>query len=90
MRGEHLEAGIGVDPPRAGRSDRRLSLERQAGGMGEQVANGRSGRPRRLVERDDPLLGRDEHRDRGRELRHRGPGEGPRRRLRIPPPARSG
>src|SRR5690349_17109669 len=35
----------------------------------------RAGRPRGLVEVDDPFLGGDEHRNRGRELGDRGPGE---------------
>ena len=41
----------------------------------EQVANGRAGRAGGLVEVDDSLLRGDEHRDRGRELRHRRPRE---------------
>ena len=51
------------------------ALERQPGGVREQVPERRAGRPGRLVEVDEPLLRGDEHRDRGRELRHRRPRE---------------
>ena len=39
------------------------------------MAQRRAGRAGRVVEVDDPLLDRDEHRDGGRELRHRRPAE---------------
>ena len=41
------------------------------------MAEGRAGRPGRVVEVDDSLLERDERRRRGEELRHRGPAELP-------------
>ena len=43
--------------------------------MREQVPERGAGRAGGLVEIDDPLFGCDEHRDRSRELAHRGPGE---------------
>ena len=61
----------------AGPRDRRVALERQPGGVREQVPHRRAGRAGGLVEVDDPLLRGDEHGDRRRELRHRGPREGP-------------
>ena len=70
---EHVEAVIGVDPPLARPRDRARALERQAGGVGEQVPERRAGRPGRLVEVDRPLLGGDEAGERGDRLRHRGP-----------------
>ena len=68
---EHAEALVRVDPPPPGRRDRRLALERQAGGVREQMTDGCARRPRRLVEVDDALLGRDERRERGDRLRDR-------------------
>ena len=68
---EHAEALVRVDPPAPGRRDRRLALEGQAGGVREQVPDRRTGRPRRLVEVDDALLGRDERGEGGDRLRDR-------------------
>ena len=50
-------------------------VEWQPARVGEQMPDRRALRPRRLVEVDDALLDRDERRERGRELRHRGPAE---------------
>ena len=36
--GSELDAGVRVDPPRSGRGDRRGAVERQPGGVREQVA----------------------------------------------------
>ncbi len=54
-----------------GRAIGAVALERQAGRVREQVADGRSGRAGRLVEIDDPFLRGDERRERGDRLRHR-------------------
>ena len=64
-RAEHVEAACSsrcAAPPAA--SIGVLALERQAGGVREQVAHRRAGRAGGLVEVDDPLLRRDEHGDR--------------------------
>jgi hypothetical protein len=50
--------------------------------MREQVPDGRSRRPGGLVEVDEPFFGRDEHGDRGRDLRHGCPRE-PKRALAV-------
>ncbi len=74
-RGGHLEAVVRVHAPHARPRDRRALIERQPGSMREQVAERRAGRPGRLVEIDEPFLGRHEHRNRRRELGHRRPRE---------------
>src|SRR5205823_5923982 len=66
-----------VDPPLSRSRDRHASLERQAGGVGKQVADGRSLRAGRAVEVDDALLGGDERGERRRELRDGGPAHRP-------------
>src|SRR5205085_978145 len=68
--------GVRVDAPRAGARDRRRGVEREPRGVGEQVAQRGAGRPGRLVDVDDALLGRDERRERRDELRDRGPADG--------------
>ena len=72
---EHLEAVVRVDPPLPRRRDRHGPVERQPGGVREQVADGRPGRPRLLVEVDDALLRRDERRERRDQLRDRRPAQ---------------
>ena len=72
MLTEHGEALVGVDPAPARRRNRRRPLEGQPGGVREQMPHGRAGRPGRLVEVDDALLGGDERRERADGLRHRG------------------
>src|ERR687891_1656887 len=69
---EDAERLVRVDPPLARGSDRRLALERKPGGVREEVAHRRSGRPRGLVEIEDTLFGRDKHGERGDRLRDRG------------------
>src|SRR6266540_2322308 len=73
--GEHLEAGVRVDAPLSGPRDRLVALEREPGGMGEQVPDGRARRAGRLVEVDRGFLGGDEDGERGRELGHGRPAE---------------
>ena len=73
--GEHLEARVRVDAAHAGLRDRLPALERKAGRVREQVANGRPGRPGRLVEVDDALLDGDQDREGDHRLRHRRPSE---------------
>ena len=68
---QHPERLVRVDAALSGTSDRDLALERQAGRVREQVADGRAGRAGRLVEVDDPFLRGDERRERGDRLRHR-------------------
>ena len=68
---EHAEALVRVDAPPPGRRDRGHALERQPRRVGEQVPNGGPGRPGRLVEVDDALLGGDERRERRDRLRDR-------------------
>ncbi len=43
--------------------------------MGEQMSDGRAGRPSRIVEPDDALVERHERADGTRELGHRRPGK---------------
>ena len=69
---EHAEAFVRVDPAPLGRRDRLRALEGQAGGVGQQVADGRSRRAGRLVQIDDSFLGGHEHRQRGDRLRDGG------------------
>ena len=68
---EDAEALVGVDAAAPGRRDRHGAVERQPRGVGEQVPHRRAGRPGRLVEVDDALLGRDERRERADRLRDR-------------------
>jgi len=74
-RGRNLEARVGVDATPTRLCDRRRVVRRQAGGVSEQVAKGRTRRPGGFVELDDAFLTGDEHRDGGGELRHGEPGE---------------
>ena len=53
-----------------GPRDRLRALERKPARVREEMANRRAGRPGRLVEIDDALLGCDERRERGDRLRH--------------------
>ena len=62
---EHAEALVRVDAAAAGRRDRHGAVEREPGGVREQVPHGRARRAGRLVEIDDTLLGGDERRESG-------------------------
>ena len=72
---EEVEAGVRVDPAGAGPGEHGLALERQAGGVGEEVADGGAGRARRLVEVDHAVIDGVEHGKGGHELGHRRPPE---------------
>ena len=72
---EEVEAGVRVDAPLTGPGDWQVALERKPGGMGEQVAEAGPRGAHGFVQVEDTLLGRDEHRVRGEELRHGGPAE---------------
>ena len=74
--GEHAEPFVRVDPAPSRARDRLLSLERQTGGVREQVPHGRAGRACRLVEVDDSLLGGDEKGKGGDGLRDGGKANG--------------
>ncbi len=52
--GGELDPGVRVDPLRTRFGDRLGAVERQARGVGEQVAKRRAGRAGRILERDDP------------------------------------
>ena len=67
VRRQHAERLVRVDAAMLGPRDRLRALERQAAGVREKMANRRARRPRRFVQIDDALLGRDED----REGRHR-------------------
>jgi hypothetical protein len=67
---EHAEPLVGVDPATSRLRNRRSSVEGEARGVREEVAYGRAGRPRGLVEVEHPFLRRDEDGERGDELRH--------------------
>src|SRR5690348_16035542 len=75
--GRHLVATVGVDAPPAGRAEDRVTVRRQPGRVGEQVAQGGAGRPGRLVELDLAALDGGEHGQGGDELGDRGPGVRP-------------
>jgi hypothetical protein len=68
MGGEHLEAGVGVDASGADGADDLVPLEGEAGGVGEQMAHGRTLGAGRLVEIDESALDRDEHGEGGDRL----------------------
>ena len=92
LRPRRLEADVRVDPPRARPGERRpVALEREPRGVREQMADRRSGRAGRLVEVDGALLGGDEAREGGHQLRHRGASRNVRRavaaRAETSPPA---
>ncbi len=76
MVAEDGEALVGVDAAPAGPRDRARALERETGGVSEQVTHRRAGRPGRLVEVDDAFLGGDERRERADGLRDRGEEDG--------------
>jgi hypothetical protein len=67
---DDAEALVGVDAPAPGQCDRLGALEREAGGVGEQVPHRRSRWAGRLVQIDDALLGRDQDGERGDRLRN--------------------
>jgi hypothetical protein len=73
--GGELDPGVRVDPAPARPGDRLLALERQPGGVGEQVAHRRPGWACGLVEVDRSLLECDEKREPRQELRDGGPGQ---------------
>ena len=70
---QRVEARVRVDPARAGTREHGLAFEREAGGVGEQMADRGVGRPGRLVEVDHAVLDGIEHCQGGDELRHRRP-----------------
>ena len=74
--GDHLEPGVGVDPPALGPADRLDAVERVAAGVGEQVAQRASGLADRVVERHDALLEGDERRPRRQRFGQRRQAEG--------------
>ena len=53
---EDVEARVRVDPACPGRRERRLALERQPRGVGQQVPDGRTRRPGRLIEVEESLI----------------------------------
>ena len=72
MRCQHAKGLVRVDPPVSRTRDRLGALERQAGGVREQVPDRRAGRAGGLVEVDHALLGGDHRRERRHGLRHGG------------------
>ena len=70
---EQIEPRVRVDAPPPGRRDRSLSLERQPGGMRQEMANGGSRRTRRVVELPASVLDADQHRIGGEQLGDRSP-----------------
>ena len=75
VAGGELEAAVGVDAPPAGWGERSATVERQPGGVREQVAECRALRPDGVIEGDNATLDRGEHHHGGRELGDRGPRE---------------
>ena len=72
MVGEDLVAGRGVDAPLPRRLLRLAGIEADAGGVREEVADGRAVGPGGVVKLECPLLHREEHRVRGEQLGHAG------------------
>ena len=72
---QQIEAGVRVDPAATGRGQDRGPLEAEPGGMGEEVADRRARRTRRLIEVEQPPIGGDQDGRRGHQLGHRRPPE---------------
>ncbi len=60
QRAEGVEPRVRVDPPRPGRREAGLALEREPRRVGEQMADGRSRRTGRLVEVEQAAVGGDQ------------------------------
>ena len=72
---EVVEPRVGVDAPGSRPGQDRLAFERQAGGMGQQVADGGAGWAGGFIEVDVTRLDRPQHRKPGDELGRRRPAE---------------